>query len=454
MASTLNMWRCIVTTTLILLTCVCPLSGAICDPDQWYGTIAELLVCKSEQEKPNPEELIFPTNDCYYNSATIDDFSISSSAGDGDIDVVSVSLGEDVQFSCHVRKNGLESYIMFLWLCRRSSPQFYECLCPNKATRPNSKVPLKFSETYEQDLTLNYTLRDVDQSSSDDYYCLTQISGGSQIYGISTISIDVKKDRKPEIVKSPSNTTVYAGEEIIFSCEANGFPIPMYTWWKDEEVFDPENSTHIWISSSGSTLHINSTIPEDTGKYRCTAMNNLGTATSQLAMLAVIQETEPVDEIRQDEPNLIPIVIGIMVAVIVVIVVVVTSLIIYQRRVNRKREEQRQKEEEANRKKRAVVTIDRLEGNNVTLNIGGDRTEVNFGNVNIGGTDLLDLIEEPENLDNNFEEDIDDNLVDPNEELPNPDPMEYQYGDEDNDNQENDDDDDNEEVEMLNMLNV
>ena len=77
------------------------------------------------------------------------------------------------------------------------------------------------------------------------------------------------------------NLDVEEGDDVLLHCEANGDPIPVVTWKKDDQILQESYTTM-------STFRITSIELRDAGTYVCTAKNRAGTV-SQSILVRVIR---------------------------------------------------------------------------------------------------------------------------------------------------------------------
>ncbi|XP_015250741.1 PREDICTED: kazal-type serine protease inhibitor domain-containing protein 1-like [Cyprinodon variegatus] len=105
---------------------------------------------------------------------------------------------------------------------------------------------------------------------------------------------------EPVIKVPPRNQVNRSGSSLVFLCEVFAFPMALVEWRKDgRDVVLPGDDPHISVQSRGgplrfelsSWLQIEGAEPGDSGTYRCTARNNLGSVSAS-AVLGVLGEDE------------------------------------------------------------------------------------------------------------------------------------------------------------------
>jgi len=75
---------------------------------------------------------------------------------------------------------------------------------------------------------------------------------------------------------------------VTLSCNATGNPAPTISWFINGFSIDTgNNNSRIGFSGNQKQLTITNLRRTDSGKYRCTANNSLGNATSDVATLDV-----------------------------------------------------------------------------------------------------------------------------------------------------------------------
>ena len=90
---------------------------------------------------------------------------------------------------------------------------------------------------------------------------------------------------QPEFNTHPQNETKKEGENVTFSCNADGNPAPKFSWTKDGSVVD--TTLRITFNENNKTLTITNVIRGDSGEYICVATNNFNTVESNPSTLHV-----------------------------------------------------------------------------------------------------------------------------------------------------------------------
>ncbi|XP_067846589.1 hemicentin-1 isoform X2 [Heptranchias perlo] len=110
-------------------------------------------------------------------------------------------------------------------------------------------------------------------ADSGTYTCVaSNVEGTARKNYILTIQVP------PHIFGSemPSEVSVLLGENVKLVCAAEGIPRPFVQWLKDGKPLNASDDKRLRVSPDGSTLHINSTVTTDIGKYTCVATNSAG----------------------------------------------------------------------------------------------------------------------------------------------------------------------------------
>ena len=86
------------------------------------------------------------------------------------------------------------------------------------------------------------------------------------------------QQEQPVIISPPQSVTSRLGGQVNLTCIATGVPAPVYQWYRDDELLPGEILPYLLISS----VDVGSR-----GYYRCTATNDVNTARSSPALLAL-----------------------------------------------------------------------------------------------------------------------------------------------------------------------
>ena len=83
---------------------------------------------------------------------------------------------------------------------------------------------------------------------------------------------------EPNITSPPENITAQLVQPINLTCEAVGYPAPIYKWRKDGELIPGETLPYLYIPEAS---------PGSRGRYSCEAVNPGGQVSSNLAEVAI-----------------------------------------------------------------------------------------------------------------------------------------------------------------------
>lgn len=96
------------------------------------------------------------------------------------------------------------------------------------------------------------------------------------------------KQRQPVITEDPVDVTVRKHEPTTLNCKSEGTPTPTVEWYKDGEKVRTTGNRMLLPSGALFFLHvIHNKRDADTGVYWCVARNELGTARSRNATVAI-----------------------------------------------------------------------------------------------------------------------------------------------------------------------
>ncbi|XP_060069782.1 hemicentin-1-like [Ylistrum balloti] len=105
---------------------------------------------------------------------------------------------------------------------------------------------------------------------SGSYVCVVTNTAGTQ-----TREFTVTVNALPTLPRNlPTNTSAIENSDVILECPASGTPFPEITWYKDDVLLSP-NDLGVNFLSDGS-LELRSISAQDSGEYRCLAVNVAG----------------------------------------------------------------------------------------------------------------------------------------------------------------------------------
>ena len=90
---------------------------------------------------------------------------------------------------------------------------------------------------------------------------------------------------QPEFTEHPQSKTLVQGSSVTFSSNANGVPIPTFSWAKDGSAVTANN--RISLSAENKHVTITNVNGRDRGEYRCEAHNIVNTVKSNAATLTI-----------------------------------------------------------------------------------------------------------------------------------------------------------------------
>ncbi|XP_023320819.1 peroxidasin homolog isoform X2 [Eurytemora carolleeae] len=124
-------------------------------------------------------------------------------------------------------------------------------------------------------------LRNVAQSAAGVYACTVVDEDSLERIVSAPAILNVEgRTEKPRISHRPVKTTVHIGELIVLDCLASGYPPPFYTWYKDGGRLSAAHD-RFTLAENGSLIISNAQL-DDSARYRCSASNYLGKATSSV----------------------------------------------------------------------------------------------------------------------------------------------------------------------------
>lgn len=137
-----------------------------------------------------------------------------------------------------------------------------------------------------------------DVQDSGTYKCIAQNRNGEASFTVKLIVFEKEPTISPKFVERFHNTTIKAGESVVFHCRAVGTPSPKLTWQKDGMQIDSNlPSIEVKTDDSSSSLLLNNVTSRDAGWYQCTAQNPSGSVTTRARL-----NVESIHQIPQGEP--------------------------------------------------------------------------------------------------------------------------------------------------------
>jgi len=115
-------------------------------------------------------------------------------------------------------------------------------------------------------------------------YTLTIVSSNRES---SDSKVEISVVYPPEITVHPDTETKSEGENVFFSCDADGNPVPVMSWTRNGSPIETINNSRINFSADNKQLTITNVVRTDSGEYGCVASNILGNTTSKAASLDV-----------------------------------------------------------------------------------------------------------------------------------------------------------------------
>lgn len=86
--------------------------------------------------------------------------------------------------------------------------------------------------------------------------------------------------REPELILKLRDKSAVEGSSVRLACRAMGTPEPSFQWFKDNQPISAGGRFDISQSVSGFTLVIKDCRVEDSGEYKCEAINKAGSVST------------------------------------------------------------------------------------------------------------------------------------------------------------------------------
>lgn len=101
--------------------------------------------------------------------------------------------------------------------------------------------------------------------------------------------------RAPEFTTALSDAVIQEGSKFTFICHVTGNPTPTVTWFKDGISIQSNPDYQTTYASGLCTLTIEETFAEDSARYTCKAVNEVGLAETSGALS--VKEAEPTEQL-------------------------------------------------------------------------------------------------------------------------------------------------------------
>ena len=95
----------------------------------------------------------------------------------------------------------------------------------------------------------------------------------------------------PLLWDGPHNVTAATGSTVMLRCRFNGIPTPSIYWYHEGKEVTSGDRVSLSAKDGVASLHILCLEPSLAGEYMCTAVNSVGTATTEAVITA---QGEPV----------------------------------------------------------------------------------------------------------------------------------------------------------------
>ncbi|TRY67861.1 hypothetical protein TCAL_08054 [Tigriopus californicus] len=188
---------------------------------------------------------------------------------------VSVPVGRDALFTCHVKYLG-DFKVGWVKEDTKAIQAIHDIVITHN---PRVQVSGDFHTTFHLHIS------EVQEEDRGQYMCqINTVPMSSQ-----TASLDVLVP--PDITQSSGDRELRQGEMAILECVADGYPTPTISWRREDnqyiKVKDPRFGVRKVQRYEGTTLTIPKVTPNDMGAYLCIATNDIPPARSKRVYLYV-----------------------------------------------------------------------------------------------------------------------------------------------------------------------
>lgn len=129
-------------------------------------------------------------------------------------------------------------------------------------------------------------VENITSEHSGNYSCIA-----SNVAGTEKFTVPLTVNVPPKWILEPKDSNAQAGQDLMLSCQAEGYPSPQVTWKKaigstpgeyKDFLYEPNISLH-----KNGSLHFKKITKESQGHFLCEAKNNIGSGVSKVIFLKV-----------------------------------------------------------------------------------------------------------------------------------------------------------------------
>ncbi|XP_019904244.2 roundabout homolog 1 isoform X2 [Esox lucius] len=147
---------------------------------------------------------------------------------------------------------------------------------PNVTWRKDG-VPIHNTDQHYTELNGKLIIAPAQKNDSGMYICVASNTIGVRESRAARLSVLAK----PVLVLKPQDVSVEIGESAQFSCEAKGDPKPAVKWSREQGTL-PNGR---YLVNPDQSLQIHFVTAQDSGRYTCTAVNDVGVVTASAQLL-------------------------------------------------------------------------------------------------------------------------------------------------------------------------
>lgn len=137
--------------------------------------------------------------------------------------------------------------------------------------------PIEKSHRFQLDFDENHsilTIMDAKLNDEGEYTCILSSKAGKDSCKVELLVNEAVVP--PEFVRKMSTIELYEGDVAQFDVRVSGTPAPDVQWFKDDEPLSDSDRIEIRSDDDQRSIVIRNCIPNDGGRYRCTATNEAG----------------------------------------------------------------------------------------------------------------------------------------------------------------------------------